>query len=107
MNQPASALHTNHRSYEEKRDFIRMEINAEATITDIHGEPCAGRCLNLSGSGALLELDNNLAVNDPIGLVIHSPYGHSPVLNVTGRVIRGQAAEHSSGKFLVAMCYAR
>lgn len=94
------------RNYEEKRDFIRMEINANAIITDDNGVQKKGLCLNLSGSGALLELEENLPVNQFIGVTIRSPGVSGPTLDIKGHVIRGQAA-HESGKYLIAMCYRR
>lgn len=92
------------RNYDEKRNFIRMQVNADALITDHNGFTKKGRCINLSGGGALLELDDNLPVDKPIAVTINSPYGHSPVLDIEGLVIRGQEAK-TPGKYWVAMCY--
>lgn len=92
------------RNYDEKRNFIRMQVNIEAFITDHTGLTERGRCINLSGGGALLELDRNLPANQSVAVKIHSPYGHSPVLDIKGHVIRGQEAK-TPGKYWVAMCY--
>ncbi len=102
--QAHGAHNLSNRSYDEKRDFIRMEINASAIITDHNGMQKEGVCVNLSGGGALLELEDNLPVNQPIGVTIHSPGGTGATLDVKGHVIRGQAA-NEPGKYLVAMCY--
>lgn len=92
------------RNYDEKRNFIRMQVNADALVTDHNGLTKKGRCINLSGGGALLELDDNLPVNKTIAVTINSSYGHSPVLDIKGHVIRGQEAK-APGKYWVAMCY--
>ena len=49
------------RDYEEKRDFIRMQLDCPVQCTDLRsGEQFAGLAKDLSGKGLCLELDRNL-----------------------------------------------
>ena len=92
------------RHYDEKRNFIRMRINSEAIIIDAQGNESTGFCHNLSGGGALIELDKALGVNEQVEVIIHSHYGHAPVFSSTGAVIRNYPLENKA-RFLVAVQY--
>lgn len=104
---PSPARSTNQlsaRDYEEKRDFIRMRINSEAIIIDSQGIESTGFCHNLSGGGALIELDKALEVNEKVEVIIHSNYGHAPMFSSTGAVIRNLPTEHTE-RYLIAVKY--
>lgn len=60
------------REYKEKRDFIRMKIDAEVTLTiDSHGKQIAGKCKDLSGSG--LSVDTSEALETGIHVQVTLP----------------------------------
>ncbi|MDZ7923978.1 MAG: PilZ domain-containing protein [Marinagarivorans sp.] len=93
------------RKFEEKRDFIRMNVNCDAIITTTDGQKKQGYCSNLSGGGALLKLDQALDVNESIEFTINSQYGHSPVFSATAKVVRATAANDEPNLFWVAVRY--
>ena len=97
----ASSLDMKH---EEKRDFIRMQINSTATITKGDGNTMTGFCINLSGGGALLELDNSENVAEELAVTINSSHGHAPVFHAQGRVVRSTLNSRSE-RYLVAIKY--
>ena len=76
------------RNYEEKRDFIRMKVNCNATITTADGQKSTGYCHNLSGGGALLELTQKVPLNEALQITINSQYGHARVFSTQGKVVR-------------------
>lgn len=50
------------RDYEEKRDFIRVQLDCQAQCTDLRsGERFTGQARDLSGRGLCLELVRSLA----------------------------------------------
>lgn len=51
------------RSYEEKRDFIRMQINSPITISH-NGNNYSGTCKDLSGTGMMVSTEAKLAIDD-------------------------------------------
>ena len=93
------------RNFEEKRDFIRMNVNCDATITTTDGQKKQGYCSNLSGGGALLKLDEALGVNESIEFTINSHYGHSPVFSATAKVVRSTAVRDTPNCYWVAVRY--
>ncbi|HEY7771985.1 MAG TPA: PilZ domain-containing protein [Marinagarivorans sp.] len=99
-----SASQLSARHYDEKRNFIRMRINSEAIIIDAQGKESTGLCHNLSGGGALIELDKALPVNEQVEVIIHSHYGHAPVFSSTGAVIRNHPVANNE-RFLIAVQY--
>lgn len=94
------------RSYEEKRDFIRMRVVTPAYIEDVHGERQLGLCLNLSGGGALLEFAKGYSVNEHIKVTITSQHGHAPMLESMSKVVRAEL-KAPTGTTLIAVSYLR
>ncbi len=77
------------RNYQEKRNYIRMKVDAPVNITLIaDGTSMAGVCRNLSGGGMLIELDATLAVGTKAEVTIASGHGHSPMLRARAEVSR-------------------
>ena len=61
------------RSYDEKRNFIRMKVDTMVTFTRADGkERYEGRCRNLSGAGMLLETQKKLEIGERIRVTIPS-----------------------------------
>lgn len=67
------------RTYNEKRDFIRMKINS-AVVLDHQGTEYKGTCKDLSGAGMSIATEQSLTVGDQVHVSIasqddsHLPY---------------------------------
>ena len=57
------------RSFEEKRDFIRMQINSSVTITD-KNNTYTGICKDLSGTGMRIETGDSFTVGNELTVSI-------------------------------------
>ncbi|MCP2054218.1 UNVERIFIED_ORG: hypothetical protein J3D59_004078 [Pseudomonas fluorescens] len=61
------------RGYEEKRDFIRMRVDADVSL--IHaGQEIAGVCVDLSSSGMQVEAPRQFQVGDTLTVRIDSEH---------------------------------
>ncbi len=58
-----------HRAYNEKRNFIRMKINAPIQVT-AGDEQFVARCKDLSGSGVLIQTDRAVALGTTVEISI-------------------------------------
>ena len=78
--------------FDEKRDFIRMKIEAplEATVTG-NDSRHNGTCRELSGGGVQLLLDTALAYDSEWEINITSGHGHNPQLRAIVKVVRVEA----------------
>lgn len=63
------------REYQEKRDFIRMAVATPATLTLADGTSYELTCKDLSSSGAQLECNKPIAINQTGILTISSGGG--------------------------------
>lgn len=87
--------------YDEKRNFIRMFVNAEVVIVDpTNNQTYSGKGKNLSGDGALFTTDQEFTVNQKLKLEIKSQQGSLASLSADFEVVR--VNEVSSGCFEVA-----
>lgn len=86
----------NDRSYQEKRDFIRMRIDADINFL-IEGktERYSGRCKNISGAGILIETDKKLEVGTVLEVVVPSESTEIDNLEASVEVIRVEAQPNS------------
>lgn len=77
------------RSFEEKRSFIRMKIDAMVSFT-IEGkhERYEGRCKNISGAGLLLETAKKIPVGTRIQVTIPSESRDIDNLQANVEIIR-------------------
>lgn len=77
------------KTFAEKRDFIRMKIEAphNATISSDAGHH-SGVCRELSGGGVQLMLDTALPEQSEWELNVASNHGHSPQLRAVVKVVR-------------------
>lgn len=99
LNHPTSRKHSGHygenimtlgnRSFEEKRSFIRMKIDAMVSFT-IEGkqERYEGRCKNISGAGLLLESAKKIPVGTRISVTIPSESRDLDNLQANVEIIR-------------------
>src|SRR5690606_22076988 len=80
-------MSTSDRAYSEKRDFIRMRL--EAPVTLVHdGQQIPALCLDLSSNGMQVEAATRLAIGDRIGVHIPSEHDQLADLNVEAEVVR-------------------
>ncbi|PTU73525.1 PilZ domain-containing protein [Pseudomonas mangrovi] len=80
-------MSTSDRAYSEKRDFIRMRL--EAPVTLVHdGQKIPALCLDLSSNGMQVEAATRLAIGDRIGVHIPSEHDQLADLNVEAEVVR-------------------
>ena len=64
-----------HKSYTEKRDFVRMKLNTEVSLLLTNPErELTGICRDLSGAGILIELEEPLPIGTKCTVVIKSAY---------------------------------
>lgn len=90
------------KSYEEKRDFIRMKIDTAVLVEVGDGrEPLHGVCKDLSGGGVLLELDDEVQPGSTVTVTLETNYGHNPMLKAKASVTRCSCNE--SGKYLTGL----
>ncbi len=75
------------RAYSEKRNFIRMKINAPVEVT-AGSETFTARCKDLSGSGILIQTDRALALGTTVGIVIQQEGDKLLPFRATGEVVR-------------------
>ncbi|HEY7883478.1 MAG TPA: PilZ domain-containing protein [Cellvibrionaceae bacterium] len=79
------------KSYQEKRDFLRMKIQTPLGVELNHdGQHYAGLCRELSGGGMQVELSKPLAEGEELEVRVISTHGHSPQLHARARVVRAQ-----------------
>lgn len=78
------------RSYEEKRSFIRMKVNAAVDVKLDQELKLAGTCHNLSGGGMLISLPDSLPLGSELEVTLSSNHGHSPMLRALTKVRRVQ-----------------
>ena len=77
------------RSYDEKRDFIRMKVDTPADIVISNdSQKIHGVCRDLSGGGMQIELPVALPVGTLTEVSISSPHGHEPMLHAEAKVTR-------------------
>lgn len=77
------------KGFSEKRDFIRMKINAPLNAKIAHNETVIeGSCRDLSGGGMQVETKTEVALNTELVVEITSEHGHSPRLHAKAKVVR-------------------
>ena len=85
-------MSTSDRAYSEKRDFIRMRLEAPVTLV-CGDEKIPALCLDLSSTGMQVEARTRLAVGDRVGVHIPSEHQQIADLNVEAEVVRAQPLE--------------
>lgn len=74
-------------AYSEKRDFIRMRLEAPVTLHH-DGRSIPALCLDLSSTGMQLEVDGNLALGDKVKVHIASEHNELRGLEAEAEVMR-------------------
>jgi hypothetical protein len=87
------------RNYDEKRQFIRMKVDTEVTLTvRDNGQQYSGLCKDLSGSGMLIEMDKDIPIGSNVDIRITS--GKNPFV-ADAQVARVKTAPGE--KFIVGL----
>jgi c-di-GMP-binding flagellar brake protein YcgR len=82
-------MHPRSRTWDEKRDFIRMKVDTEVTITvEESSQKLTGYCRDLSGTGMLLEVREAVPEGKTCRTSLNSPSEAFPSLDATIKVIR-------------------
>lgn len=84
---------TTMRDFSEKRDFHRMQVNTEITISDAQGNQYTGVCKDLSGTGMQLLLDKTIPLGTQLHTVLPSSNDQFPPFETTIEVLRCEPAE--------------
>ncbi|MES2820858.1 MAG: PilZ domain-containing protein [Pseudomonadota bacterium] len=77
----------NDRDYSEKRDYIRMRLEAPVTLHH-GGRELAALCLDLSSTGMQLEVESNLSLGDKVRVHIASDHNALKGLDAEAEVVR-------------------
>ncbi|AYN94176.1 MULTISPECIES: PilZ domain-containing protein [Pseudomonas] len=83
------------RSYSEKRDFIRMQIDSKA-ILRTNGEEIDAICRDLSSTGLQIEAKSHVKEGDKVIVVIPSEHPELQGLEAEAEVIRVTSLEQGS-----------
>ena len=89
------------RNYQEKRDYIRMQVEAPATLTLDNGERHTLTCIDLSSSGVQLSSQQAVTANSQGELQIESGGGSTPPLHARVTVCRVQPCD--SGDYRIGL----
>ncbi|MCF7203598.1 PilZ domain-containing protein [Pseudomonas oligotrophica] len=90
----------NDRQYSEKRDFIRMHIDATAYLR-IGERELSATCVDLSSTGMQLLLDEALQPGERVRVLIPSRHSELKGLDAEAEVVR--VAEHGNGHYDVGL----
>jgi len=76
------------RDYTEKRSFIRMQVGSPIELKTESGTCHQGKCIDLSGGGMLVEIDQALEISSHVTASVISGHGHNPTLQAQCSVTR-------------------
>lgn len=76
------------RSYQEKRNYIRMKVETPIDLVLREDQSLQGICHNLSGGGMLISLSSPVPVGTELQATVSSNHGHNPMLTARVRVNR-------------------
>lgn len=82
-------MNSTSRDYSEKRNFLRMMIDAPAQLTLCSDQSLvSGICRDLSGNGMQVALEKALPIGTEADICIQSPHGEQPVLQARVSIAR-------------------
>ncbi|CCQ12363.1 hypothetical protein PALB_32640 [Pseudoalteromonas luteoviolacea B = ATCC 29581] len=88
--------------HEDKRRFMRMNINTQATITVLEtGHKLTAHCQDLSATGMSLVVEEPIEVDAVVEVHIESSGGTVLPLNVHAKVLR--VAQESDEEYIVGV----
>lgn len=85
------------RDYDEKRDFIRVDVDTEIKIRVPGLEEETGRVKNLSGRGMMFIVDNELDKESIVEVQINPQTAITPPLHANVRVVRVAKQRRGTG----------
>lgn len=91
--------------YEEKRNFVRMQIDTQVTYT-LNGNADVtyhGKSMDLSATGLLMITDHQLTVGDKIEIVMNPSGERLPPFIAQGSVIRSEPSQGRARAFNVSI----
>jgi len=87
-----------YRTYDEKRDFIRMKVDTEITLSfDNNDKRVKGLCRDLSGTGMLIEVTEEVPEGSTCKTTLPSSNEAFPALDASNKIIR--CTELGEGKY--------
>jgi len=92
------------KGYDDKRNFYRMMLNSEVSVTVIDDEVNANitaTCRDLSATGMAFEMDHPLSLSTHVRVKVDSPSSQVQSLDVSGRVVRIE--EESANCYLIGI----
>ena len=81
--------------YEEKRDFIRMEVNSPVTVRQ-NGVECEASCKDISTTGMLIGTDKAFSVGEQVEIYIDQEGDNCSPFDAVANVSRCKAEEDGS-----------
>lgn len=89
------------RDYAEKRDFIRMQVNARIELSVLAtGEIMDATCVDLSGMGMRLKLKQPLSIDTEVQTSLPSNSAELPTFKTAAQVVR---CDPSDNGYLVGL----
>lgn len=76
------------RDYSEKRDFHRMQVDADIELIDREGNTFAGVCRDLSASGMQIKVAQQIAPGSELSTTLHPTSDKFPPLATLCEVLR-------------------
>ena len=91
-------------NYDDKRNFYRMMLNTEVTVTIIDDEAnsnVSATCRDLSATGMAIEMAHPIELNTDVLICVDSANSEVQPLDVKGKVVR--VTEESANCYLIGV----
>jgi c-di-GMP-binding flagellar brake protein YcgR len=91
-------------NYDDKRNFYRMMVNSEVTLTIIDDEANSkilATCRDLSATGIAIEMEHPLEMNTEVRISVQSANSSVQPLDAKGKVVR--VKEESANCYLIGI----
>jgi c-di-GMP-binding flagellar brake protein YcgR len=91
-------------NFDDKRDFYRMMLNSDVTVTIIDDEANSkimATCRDLSATGMAIEMSHPLELNTCVKVSVESANNNVQPLDISGKIVR--VTEEGAECFLVGI----
>jgi c-di-GMP-binding flagellar brake protein YcgR len=91
-------------NFDDKRDFYRMMLNSDVTVTIIDDEANSqilATCRDLSATGMAIEMTHPIELNTNVKVSLRSASSNVQPLDVSGKIVR--VTEESNECYLVGI----
>ncbi|MCO4797573.1 MAG: PilZ domain-containing protein [Colwelliaceae bacterium] len=91
-------------NYDDKRDFYRMMLNSDVSVTIIDDEANSdifATCRDLSATGMAIEMSHPIELNTNVRVSVNSSGNTVQPLDVQGKVVR--VTEESTDTYLIGI----